>query len=138
MYARLAPGETLLVHGGASGIGTTAIQLARALGARVACTAGSTDKLERCRELGADLAIDYRDEDFAAAIIDFTGGRGADVILDIMGAVYLPRNVTALATGGRLVVIGMQGGTSGELDLGRLMVKRATVHGSTLRSRPLA
>ncbi len=138
MYARLAPGETLLVHGGASGIGTTAIQLARALGARVACTAGSADKLERCRELGADLVINYRDEDFAAAVIDFTGGRGADVILDIMGAVYLPRNVTALATGGRLVVIGMQGGTSGELDLGRLMVKRATVHGSTLRSRPLA
>ena len=119
MYARLAPGETLLVHGGAIGIGTTAIQMARALGARVACTAGSADKLERCRELGADLVINYRDEDFAAAIIDFTGGRGADVILDIMGAVYLPRNVTALATG-------------------RLMVKRATVHGSTLRSRPLA
>lgn len=138
LYARLAPGETLLVHGGASGIGTMAIQLARALGARVACTAGSAAKLARCRELGAELTINYRDEDFAAAVIEFTGGRGADVILDIMGAVYLPRNVTALATGGRLVVIGMQGGTSGELDLGRLMQKRATVHGSTLRSRPLA
>ena len=95
-------------------------------------------KLARCRELGAELTVNYREQDFAAAVLEFTGGRGADVILDIMGAVYLARNVTALATGGRLVVIGMQGGTSGELDLGRLMQKRATVHGSTLRSRPLA
>ena len=121
-----------------SGIGTMAIQLGRALGARVACTAGSAEKLARCRELGADLAVNYRDEDFVAAVRDFTGGRGADVILDIIGAAYLPRNVTALATGGRLVVIGLQGGGTGELDLAQLLRKRATVHASTLRSRPLA
>jgi putative PIG3 family NAD(P)H quinone oxidoreductase len=135
-YGRLGPGETLLVHGGASGIGTMAIQLGRALGARVACTAGSAGKLARCRELGAEVTINYREQDFADAVLEVTGGRGADVILDIMGAAYLPRNVTALATGGRLIVIGMQGGMSGELDLGQLMRKRATVHGSTLRSRP--
>jgi putative PIG3 family NAD(P)H quinone oxidoreductase len=137
-YGRLAAGETLLVHGGASGIGTMAIQVGRALGARVACTAGSADKLARCRELGAELTINYREQDFADAVLDFTGGHGADVILDIMAAAYLPRNVAALATGGRLIVIGMQGGTSGELDLGQLMRKRASVHGSTLRSRPPA
>lgn len=135
-YARLAPGETLLVHGGASGIGTMAIQLGHALGARVACTAGSADKLARCRELGADLAINYREEDFASAVQAFTGGRGADVILDIIGAAYLPRNVSALATGGRLVVIGLQGGATGKLDLGELLRKRATLHASTLRARP--
>jgi putative PIG3 family NAD(P)H quinone oxidoreductase len=137
-YGHLAPGETLLVHGGASGIGTTAIQVGRALGARVACTAGSAGKLAKCRELGAELTINYHEQDFADAVLDFTGGRGADVILDIMAAAYLPRNVAALATGGRLIVIGMQGGTRGELDLGQLMHKRASVHGSTLRSRPLA
>ena len=137
MYAGLARGETLLVHGGASGIGTMAIQLGRALGARVACTAGSARKLARCRELGADLAVNYRDEDFVSAVHAFTDGRGADVILDIIGAAYLPRNVTALATGGRLVVIGLQGGGTGELDLAQLLLKRATVHASTLRSRPL-
>jgi putative PIG3 family NAD(P)H quinone oxidoreductase len=136
--AALAPGETLLVHGGASGIGTMAIQLAKARGARVACTAGSPAKLQRCRELGADLAISYPDEDFVAAVSDFTGGGGADVILDIMGAVYLQRNVTALATGGRLAVIGMQGGSRGELDLGLLLRKRASVTASTLRARPTA
>jgi len=136
--AALAPGETLLVHGGASGIGTMAIQLARARGARVACTAGSPAKLDRCRELGADLAIDYASEDFVEAVRDFTGGQGADVILDIMGAVYLPRNVTALATGGRLVVIGTQGGNRGELDLGLLLRKRASVQAAALRSRPAA
>ena len=97
MAAGLKPGETLLVHGGASGIGTMAIQLARALGARVACTAGSDAKLRRCRELGAELAIDYTSEDFVAAVRDFTGGSGADVILDIMGGAYLQRNVAALA-----------------------------------------
>ncbi len=138
MQAGLTAGETLLVHGGASGIGTMAIQVGRALGARVICTAGSEAKLERCRELGAEAAIDYRNEDFADAVDKFTGGHGADVILDIMGAAYLPRNITALATGGRLVVIGMQGGAAGELDLGQLMVKRASVHGSTLRARPAA
>jgi putative PIG3 family NAD(P)H quinone oxidoreductase len=136
--AALAPGETLLVHGGASGIGTMAIQLAHAHGARVACTAGSLAKLERCRELGADLAINYADENFVDAVRDFTDGRGADVILDIVGAAYLPRNVTALATGGRLVVIGMQGGSRGELNLGLLLVKRASVHATSLRARPVA
>jgi NADPH:quinone reductase-like Zn-dependent oxidoreductase len=137
MHASLAPGETLLVHGGASGIGTMAIQLARAWGARVACTAGSPAKLERCRELGADLAINYRDEDFAEAITQFTDGHGADVILDIVGAPYLSQNVRALATGGRLVVIGMQGGGRGELDLGQLMAKRASVFSAGLRARPV-
>jgi len=138
MFARLEPGETLLVHGGASGIGTMAIQLARVHGARVACTAGSAAKLARCRELGADLAISYREEDFVAALAEFTGGRGADVILDIMGAAYLTRNITALATGGRLVIIGLQGGAIGELDLGQMLRKRATVHAASLRARPLA
>ncbi len=134
--AGLRAGQTLLVHGGASGIGTMAIQLGRVLGARVACTAGSKDKLDACRELGADLAICYRDEDFVAAINEFTGGSGADVILDIMGAAYLERNVTALATGGRLVVIGMLGGARAELDLSALMRKRASVHSTSLRARP--
>jgi NADPH:quinone reductase-like Zn-dependent oxidoreductase len=115
-----------------------AIQLAHAHGARVACTAGSPAKLDRCRELGAGLAIDYASEDFVEAVRDFTGGRGADVILDIMGAVYLPRNVAALATGGRLVVIGLQGGARGELDLGALLGKRASVQAAALRSRPAA
>ncbi len=137
MRAGLAAGQTLLVHGGASGIGTMAIQLARAFGARVACTAGSADKLDRCLELGADLAINYRDEDFVAAVTEFTDGRGADVILDIMGAAYLPRNIEALATGGRLEVIGLQGGGRGELDLGLLMRKRATVQSASLRARPV-
>jgi putative PIG3 family NAD(P)H quinone oxidoreductase len=133
----LAAGQTLLVHGGASGIGTMAIQLARAFGARVACTAGSAEKLDRCLELGADLAVNYRDDDFVAAVTEFTGGHGADVILDIMGAAYLPRNIDALATGGRLVVIGLQGGSRGELDLGQLMRKRATVQSASLRARPV-
>jgi putative PIG3 family NAD(P)H quinone oxidoreductase len=137
MTAHLAPGETLLVHGGASGIGTMAIQLGRAHGARVACTAGSPEKLRRCRELGAELAIDYTSEDFVAAVRDFTDGRGADVILDIMGAAYLRRNVEALATGGRLVVIGLQGGATGELDLGRMLRNRLTVHAASLRARPV-
>jgi putative PIG3 family NAD(P)H quinone oxidoreductase len=136
--AALAPGETLLVQGGASGIGTMAIQLGKAHGARVACTAGSPAKLERCLQLGADLAVNYADDDFVAAVRDFTGGRGADVILDIMGAAYLARNLAALATGGRLVVIGMQGGSRGELDLGLLASKRASVQAATLRARPAA
>jgi len=134
--AALEPEETLLVHGGASGIGTMAIQLAREQGARVVCTAGAPDKLERCRELGADLAVNYHTEDFVEAVRDFTGGSGADVILDIVGAAYLARNVAALATGGRLVVIGMQGGTRAELDLGVLLGKRASIHATTLRARP--
>ncbi|MEV4455779.1 NAD(P)H-quinone oxidoreductase [Microbispora sp. NPDC049633] len=131
MTARLRKGETLLVHGGASGIGTMAIQLAKAYGSRVLVTAGSPEKIERCRELGADEAVNYREEDFAERF----EGR-ADVILDIMGAKYLPGNLRALATGGRLVVIGMQGGTKGELDLGVLLAKRAAVHATALRSRP--
>ena len=138
LTAGLQPGETLLVHGGASGIGTMAIQLARALGARVACTAGSDAKLRRCRELGAELAIDYTSEDFVAAVRDFTGGSGADVILDIMGGAYLQRNVAALAIGGRLVVIGLQGGATAELDLGTMLRRRLTVHAASLRARPVA
>ena len=134
--ARLAEGEMLLVHGGSGGIGTMAIQLAKAFGARVACTAGSPRKLARCRELGADVAIDYRTEDFVAAVRDATGGAGADVILDIMGASYLARNLAALATGGRLVVIGRQGGSRAEIDLGVLQAKRASLHATTLRARP--
>jgi len=134
--AGLAARETLLVHGGASGIGTFAIQLGRARGARVACTAGTAAKLDRCRELGAELAICYPDEDFVPAIAEFTGGRGADVILDLMGASYLQRNVQALAHDGRLVVIGLQGGTRSELDLNALLRKRASVRATSLRARP--
>ncbi len=134
--AGLSSGETLLVHGGSSGIGTTAIQLGKAFGARVACTAGSPRKLARCRELGADVAINYREEDFVAALRDATGGAGADVILDIMGASYLDRNLAALATNGRLVIIGRQGGSLAEINLGVLQGKRASVHATTLRARP--
>ena len=134
--AALEPEETLLVHGGASGIGTMAIQLAREQGARVVCTAGTQEKLDRCRELGAGLAVNYNTEDFVEAVRDFTGGSGADVILDIVGAAYLARNVAALATGGRLVVIGLQGGARAELDLGMLLSKRASVRAATLRARP--
>ncbi|GMA21911.1 NAD(P)H-quinone oxidoreductase [Arsenicicoccus piscis] len=136
MTAHLRPGETLLVHGGASGIGTMAIQLAVAVGARVAVTAGSQEKLEACRALGAEITINYRDEDFVAVLERDTDGHGADVILDNMGAKYLGRNVEALATSGRLVVIGMQGGTTGELDLSALIKKRAAVIGTSLRARP--
>ncbi|MFG3580722.1 NAD(P)H-quinone oxidoreductase [Micromonospora chersina] len=135
--ARLSEGETLLVHGGGSGIGTFAIQLGVALGATVVVTARAA-KHERLRELGAAHAIDYREQDFVEEVRRVTDGRGADVILDIMGAAYLPRNVAALATGGRLVVIGMQGGRKGELDLGMLLAKRASVHATALRSRPVA
>jgi putative PIG3 family NAD(P)H quinone oxidoreductase len=134
--AALQAGETLLVHGGSSGIGTMAIQLGKAFGARVACTAGSAEKLARCRELGADIAINYREEDFVAALHDATGGAGADVILDLMGASYLARNLAALATDGRLAIIGRQGGSRAEIDLGVLQGKRASVHATTLRARP--
>jgi putative PIG3 family NAD(P)H quinone oxidoreductase len=141
MVAQLQPGETLLVHGGAGGIGTFTIQLAAALGARVFATAGSEEKLELCRSLGAERAISYRDE--AASGIPrwvevLADAGGADVILDNMGAKYLARNVSALATQGRLVVIGMQGGARGELDLSTLMTKRGAVIATTLRSRPTA
>jgi len=135
MVAHLQPGETLLVHGGAGGIGSLAIQLAAALGARVFATAGSEEKLELCRSLGAERAISYRDEDFAE-ILQEAGG--ADVILDNMGAKYLDRNVAALGPQGRLVIIGMQGGAKGELDIGALMAKRGAVVATTLRARPAA
>ncbi len=138
LIAELRAGEVLLVHGGASGIGTFAIQVGKALGATVIVTAGSPEKLERCRALGADRAINYHDEDFVAAVQDETAGHGADVVLDIMGAAYLERNLKVLASGGRLVCIGMQGGTRAELDLGALMRKRGTVHATSLRTRPLA
>jgi putative PIG3 family NAD(P)H quinone oxidoreductase len=135
MTAHLREGERFLVHGGAGGIGTMAIQLAAARGAEVFATAGSADTLELCRSLGADRAISYRDEDFVA-VLEEAGG--ADVILDNMGAKYLGRNVDALATGGRLVIIGMQGGTKGELDINTLLRKRASVTATALRSRPVA
>jgi putative PIG3 family NAD(P)H quinone oxidoreductase len=138
MNARLSAGEMLLVHGGASGIGSHAIQLATALGCRVAVTAGSANKLDLCRELGAEVAINYRDEDFVERLRAETEGAGADVILDIMGAKYLDRNIDALATGGRLVIIGTQGGAKAELNIGKLLVKRASVAATTLRARPVA
>ena len=133
---RLRPGETLLVHGGTSGIGTLAIQLAHHYGARVITTAGSAAKLDAARRLGADVAIDYREQDFAGVIAETAGG--VDVILDNIGAAYLPRNVASLRIGGRLVVIGLQGGRLGELDLGALLAKRASVSAASLRARPLA
>jgi putative PIG3 family NAD(P)H quinone oxidoreductase len=134
--ARLAEGETLLVHGGAGGVGTFAIQLGRARGARVLATAGSPEKLARCVQLGAERAISYRDEDFIEAVREATGGHGADVILDVMGASYLARNIEALALDGRLAVVGLQGGTRAEIDLGALMRKRVGLNATTLRARP--
>jgi putative PIG3 family NAD(P)H quinone oxidoreductase len=135
---RLQPGERLLVHGGTSGIGTIAIQLAKARGATVFTTAGTPRKVEACRELGAEVAINYRDEQFEKRVAAQTDGQGVDVILDNMGAVYLERNVQSLGIGGRLIVLGLQGGVQGELNLGLLLVKRATVHAAGLRARPLA
>lgn len=135
MTAHLARGERFLVHGGAGGIGTMAIQLAAARGAEVFTTAGSPDKLELCRSLGATHAIDYHEDDFVEVLQE---AGGADVILDNMGAKYLARNVAALATGGRLVIIGMQGGTKAELDINALLRKRASVTATSLRARPLA
>jgi putative PIG3 family NAD(P)H quinone oxidoreductase len=134
VLAGLQPGEVLLVHGGTSGIGTMAVQLAARHGARVLCTVGSPEKARRAQELGAERAIRYRDEDFVEVVRELTDG--ADVVLDNLGASYLPRNVKALRTGGRLVVIGLQGGTKGELDLGALLTKRASVHATSLRARP--
>ncbi|MGX1131897.1 putative PIG3 family NAD(P)H quinone oxidoreductase [Streptomyces glaucescens] len=138
MVAHLRPGETLLVHGGSSGIGTMAIQLAKAVGAKVAVTAGTRDKLDRCAGLGADILINYREQDFVAEIKEATGGAGADVILDNMGAKYLDRNVQALAVNGRLAIIGMQGGVKGELNIGALLGKRAAISATSLRARPLS
>ncbi|MEU3523026.1 NAD(P)H-quinone oxidoreductase [Streptomyces sp. NPDC038707] len=137
MVAHLRPGETLLVHGGSSGIGTMAIQLAKAVGARVAVTAGTKEKLDRCAELGADVLINYREQDFVAEIGRATDGAGADVILDNMGAKYLDRNVQALAVNGRLAIIGMQGGAKGELNIGALLAKRGAISATSLRARPL-
>ncbi|MGA9489226.1 MAG: NAD(P)H-quinone oxidoreductase [Mycobacterium sp.] len=136
MTAHLREGQLLLMHGGASGIGTHAIQIARALGARVAVTAGSAGKLEFCRELGAEITINYHDEDFVERVREATDGAGANVIFDIMGASYLDRNIDALASDGRLVIIGMQGGIKGELNIAKLLSKRAHVIGTTLRGRP--
>ena len=134
---RLQAGEVLLVHGGSSGIGTTAIQMARAFGARVLVTAGTPEKCAACVSLGAERAIDYRREDFEAAVAEATGGRGVDVVLDMVGAPYLARNLECLAPEGRLVQIGVQQGPKAELNLLLVMHKRLTVTGSTLRPRPV-
>lgn len=137
MVAGLKDDETLLVHGGASGIGTHAIQVAKAVGARVAVTAGSAKRLERCGELGADILVNYREQDFVEEVRNATDGRGADVVLDNMGAKYLPRNIDVLARLGRLVVIGMQGGVQGELNLAKLLAKNGVVTATSLRYRPV-
>jgi len=138
MTANLQPGQTILVHGGSSGIGTMATQLARAVGARVAVTAGTADKLKACRALGAEILINYREQDFVEVLADATQGHGADVILDNIGAKYLARNVSALAVNGRLVIIGLQGGVTAELDINALLRKCAAVIATSLRSRPPA
>ena len=135
---RLTAGETVLIHGGASGIGTTAIQLAKAFGAKVIVTAGSTEKCAACLKLGADVTINYKVEDFVAAVKEATGGRGADVILDMVGGDYFARNCEAAADDGRIVQIATQKGARVEIDLHRIMVKRLTITGSTLRVRPVA
>jgi putative PIG3 family NAD(P)H quinone oxidoreductase len=138
MTANIQPGEVLLVHGGGSGIGTMAVQLGREVGARVAVTAGSPEKLEVCRELGASILVNYRTEDFEAVVREATDGHGADVILDTIGAKYLARNVGLLAVNGRLVVIGLQGGRTAEIDLGAMLAKRCALVATTLRARPAA
>jgi putative PIG3 family NAD(P)H quinone oxidoreductase len=135
---RLAPGESVLIHGGTSGIGTMAIQLAHRHGSRVFTTAGSPRKVGVCGDLGADVAINYREQDFVERIANETGRGGVDVILDNMGAKYLPRNLKSLGVGGRLIVIGMQGGIEGELNLSTLLTKRATIFAAGLRGRPAA
>jgi len=135
--ARLAPGETLLVQGGSSGIGVTAIQIAAALGHRVFATAGSDDKCRACEELGAELAINYRTEDFEEVVKAATEGRGVDVILDMVGGDYLPREIKTLADDGRLVIIALLGGAKGQLDMSQILRRRLTVTGSTLRPRPV-
>jgi putative PIG3 family NAD(P)H quinone oxidoreductase len=138
LTAHLSAGQVVLLQGGGSGIGTHGIQVARALGARVAVTAGSTEKLDACRDLGAQITINYRDEDFVEKLHKETDGAGANVILDIMGASYLDRNIDALATDGQLVIIGMQGGMKAELVIAKLLAKRARVIGTTLRARPVS
>lgn len=134
--AGLHAGQTVLIHGGGGGIGTHAIQVAKQRGAHVAVTAGSAEKLERCRELGAEVLIDYREQDFVDVVRAHTNGRGANVILDNMGASYLSRNVAALAPHGHLVIIGMQGGVKGELNIGALLGKWGSVHATNVRNRP--
>lgn len=137
MTAQLQPGETVLIHGATGGIGTMAVQLAKAFGAKVATTAGTAEKVSTATAfLGADIAINYAEEDFDESLRAQNGGRGADVILDVVGAKYLKQNVDALADYGRLIVIGLQGGTKGELDLGKLLGKRAAIVGTALRPRP--
>ena len=133
---RLQDGETVLIHGGGGGVGTAAIQLARQRGCRVIVTAGSAAKLERCLELGASAGINYRSEDFVTRTRELTDGRGADVVLDIMGASYLGKNIEVVATDGRIVVIGMQGGNHAEIDLGAMMRRRISLISTALRSRP--
>jgi NADPH:quinone reductase len=133
--AKLAAGETLLVQGGSSGIGVTAIQLARALGHRVFVTAGSEDKCRACEALGAERGINYRTEDFVAVTKELTGGKGVDVILDMVGGDYVPRELKALATDGRLSIIAFLGGTTTTLDMGDILYRRLTITGSTLRPR---
>ncbi|CAI5959292.1 unnamed protein product [Closterium sp. NIES-64] len=128
MMAKLQPGESFLVHGGSSGIGTFAIQLVKLLGSRVFCTAGSTEKLNRCRQLGADVTINYRKEDFLTCVKEETGGKGVNVILDNMGASYLEKNLSCLVEDGRMIVIGLQGGRIGSVDLGRMLMKRLSLH----------
>jgi NADPH2:quinone reductase len=135
---RLKPGESILIHGGSSGIGTTAIQLARAFEARVFATAGSADKCAACERLGAQRCINYRETDFVEAIRELTGGAGVNVVLDIVGGPYVPRNLDVLAVEGRLVQIGVLGGAKTELNVAVIMQKRLIVTGSTLRVRPIA
>ena len=137
MTARLQAGEFILIHGGASGIGSHAIQVARVLGARVAVTAGAPAKLELCAGLGAEVLIDYRADDFVERVHRATDGRGADLILDVMGASYLERNLASLALDGRLAIIGLQGGLKAQVNIGTLIGKRLTVLGTALRSRPV-
>ena len=134
----LEAGETVLIHAGGSGVGTAAIQLARVLDARVFVTAGAEAKLDRCRQLGAELAINYKEEDFLEKVLEATGGEGVDLILDPVGGSYLARNMQALRRFGRLVNIGLLGGRQGEMDMGLLLSKRLCLVGSTLRTRPLS
>jgi len=136
--AGLQPGETLLVQGGSSGIGVTAIQIAKALGHRVFATAGSADKCRACEELGAERAINYKEEDFVAVVKELTGGKGVDVVLDMVGGDYVAREVSCLADDGRIVVIALLGGAKANVDLGQVLRRRLTITGSTLRPRPVA
>ncbi len=136
--AQLAPGESLLVQGGSSGIGVTAIQLAAALGHRVFATAGSDEKCRACEQLGAERGINYRSEDFAAVVKELTGGKGVDVILDMVAGDYIPREIDCLADDGRIALIALLGGAKAEIDLGQVLRRRLSISGSTLRPRPVA